>query len=491
MQLAVVAQIGDKVIMSKSPTYRLRVAAIVLAVSMGSAGCTKTFLNAEDEARIGAQQHPHIVKQFGGAYDEPKVTAYVERVMARIAKASDKPDAFYKITILDTPVVNAFALPGGYTYVTRGLLALAGSEAELAGVIGHEIAHVTARHGARRHTANVGTQIVAGVLGIALKVGAGINPKATGDLVNIGSAALIAGYSRENEYEADNLGIQAMARAGYRPHAQADFLAKMARFSAYQSGSKAKSSWLSTHPNNKERVAKAYEKATARATPSSIYQGVESYLAAIDGMAYGDPPTQGIVRGQSFAHADLKLGFKVPRGFVLNNAATRVTAKHANGVQIIFDMDARIANEPPDDYLRGGWADDAQLTNPRVFTLDGRAAASGQVRTEKGIALLLAIAEDESERFLRFGVIAPRHQIAAAEAAMAALKRQIRFLSSAEAARIKPYRIKIATVQSGDSLSSLARLMRGTNEREALFRLLNNSEGKALSRGQKVKLIAE
>ena len=122
-------------------------------------------------------------------------------------------------------MVNAFALPGGYTYVTRGLLALADNEAELAGVIGHEIAHVTARHGARRHTANVGTQIVAGVLGAALKIGAGINPRATGDLVNLGGAALMAGYSRENEYEADNLGIQAMARAGYRPAAQADFLA--------------------------------------------------------------------------------------------------------------------------------------------------------------------------------------------------------------------------------------------------------------------------
>lgn len=477
--------------MSKSLSFRLRVTAVVLAVSLAGAGCAKTIMDAEDEARIGAEQHPNIVKQFGGAYDEPKVKAYVERVMARIAKASDKPDAFYKITILDTPVVNAFALPGGYTYVTRGLLALAGSEAELAGVIGHEIAHVTARHGAQRHTASVGTQIVAGVLGIALKVGAGINPKATGDIVNIGSAALLAGYSRENEYEADNLGIQAMARAGYQPQAQGDFLAKMARFSAYQSGSKAKSGWLSTHPNNKERVAKAYEKAAARATVSSTYQGVESHLTAIDGMAYGDPPTQGIVRGQSFAHADLKLSFKVPRGFILNNAPTRVTATHANGVQIIFDMDARIANEPPDDYLRGGWADGAELSNPRVLTLDGRAAASGQVRTEKGIAFLLAITEDDSERFLRFGVIAPRHKMAAAEAAMASLKRQIKFLSAAEVARIKPNRVKIVTVESGDTVWSLARRMSGVSKREELFRLLNNVEGDKLSLGQKVKLITE
>ncbi|NBR51747.1 MAG: hypothetical protein EBT87_08335, partial [Alphaproteobacteria bacterium] len=137
-----------------------------LALMLPLAACGGVTLMSEaDEAKIGAQQHPNIIREYGGVYENAKLTAYVEAVMARIGQFSDRPDIDYRITILDTPVVNAFALPGGYTYVTRGLLALADNEAELAGVIGHEIAHVTARHGARRHTAAVGTAVVAGVLG--------------------------------------------------------------------------------------------------------------------------------------------------------------------------------------------------------------------------------------------------------------------------------------------------------------------------------------
>ncbi|MGC6535593.1 MAG: M48 family metalloprotease [Parvibaculales bacterium] len=464
--------------------------AILAALSLTLAGCGKTLMDADDEARIGAEQHPHIIKEFGGVYQNAKLTAYVERVMQRIARASDKPEASYRITILDTPVVNAFALPGGYTYVTRGLLALASSEAELAGVIGHEIAHVTARHGARRHTATVGTQIFAGVVGAVLQAGTGIDAKATGGVVNLGGAALLAGYSRDNEYEADNLGIQAMARAGYRPQAQGDFLGKLASYGAYQAGGHSKANWLSTHPNNKERVAKAYAKAKARSTANSIYEGVDAHMAAIDGMPCGDQPSQGIIRGGQFSHADLRLRFRVPRGFSLRNSPQRVMAKHKNGVQIVFDMDERIALEPPEDYLQGGWADGADTQDLRIFKLAGRAAASGRVQTQDGVALLLAIPAND-EQFLRFGVIAPRGQIAAAEAAMASLRQQIRFLSAAEAAAIQPFRLQVVTVAKGDTVYSLTRRMRG-QDRQQVFRLLNNiGNDNRLTIGQPIKLIVD
>ena len=466
-------------------------AAVSLSLSLSLSGCGRTLMDAADEARIGAEQHPLILKEFGGVYNEPQLNNYVRRVMARIAKASDKPEADYQIFVLNTPVVNAFALPGGYTYVTRGLLALADNEAELAGVIGHEIAHVTARHGARRHTASVGTQIVAGVLGAALKIGAGINPKATGDLVNLGGAALLAGYSRENEYEADNLGIQAMARAGYRPQAQADFLTKLGRYGAYQSGGKQKTNWFSSHPNNAERVTKAYAKAKARTTPASTYEGRQAHLAAIDGMAFGDTPQAGIIRGRSFSHADLALSFRVPKGFKMQNSPKRVIARHANGVQIIFDMDARIANEPASDYLRGGWADGAVLRDAARLSLAGRAAASGRVKTQNGVALLLAIPHG-TEQFLRFGVIAPANAVSAAEAAMASLKRQIRFLSAAQVAAIEPLRLKVVSVRAGDTLAGLTRRMRGDDKRADMFRLINNLQTDSrLTVGQKLKLIVE
>ena len=139
-----------------------------------------TLMSAADEARIGAEQHPLILQEFGGAYDDAKVTTYVEQVLANITATLETPAQPYRITVLDSPIVNAFALPGGYTYVTRGLLALANSEAELAGVIGHEIAHVTARHGARRHTAAVGTAVVAGVLGTIVNMTTGVSGQMAG-----------------------------------------------------------------------------------------------------------------------------------------------------------------------------------------------------------------------------------------------------------------------------------------------------------------------
>ncbi len=468
---------------------------IVLGLAAALPACGgATLMSEADEAKIGAEQHPQIIREYGGVYDAPNVTAYVERIVAKLGKVSDKPDMKYRITVLDSPVVNAFALPGGYTYVTRGLLALADNEAEMAGVIGHEIAHVTARHGAKRHTASVGTAIAAGVAGIFLNVTTGIDARAAGDVLSIGGGVLLAGYSRENEYEADNLGIKAMARAGYQPQAQADLLQSLSDFARYKSGGKKiKAGWFSTHPNSKERVAKAQEKARAamlkiNGTPEV---GRFAHLAAIDGMVYGDGPQQGVIRGEEFAHAALALKFSVPRGFSMQNSTQRVTATHKNRVQIIFDMDERVALEPAADYLQSGWAANNKLRDFRKLKIDGRDAAMGTMKTDNGIAVLLAIVEND-EQFLRFGVLAPSGQESAARAAMAHVTRKIRFLSDAEAAAIRPHRIKIITVEKGDTVYGLSRRMGGPDaDRQKLFRVLNNlGPQDELSVGQQVKLIS-
>lgn len=450
-----------------------------------------TLMSAEDEARIGAAQHPLVLQEFGGAYDNPKVTAYVEQVLAKIAATLEKPAQPYRITVLDSPIVNAFALPGGYTYVTRGLLALANSEAELAGVIGHEIAHVTARHGARRHTAAVGTAVVAGVLGAVISAGTGVSANVTGDLINAGGGLLLAGYSRDNEYEADVLGIKALAKAGYDPTAQADFLAALGAYATYQSGGKAqKTSWFASHPNNKQRVARARETAQAQQTAALAARFAERHMMAIQGLAFGDGPKQGVIKGQRFDHSGLRLGFDVPRGFSLQNSKQRVTAEHANGVQIIFDMDARIANEPLADYMSGSWAVGARLTAQRDTTIDGRDAHRGEVVSENGIALLLAIDHGETQ-ILRFGVLAEAAQKEAARAAMRHLERQVDFLTAAQSAAIRPLRIEVVTARRGDTLAALAaRMAVSSQQRLPLLRVLNQlDEGAVLQPGQPVKLV--
>lgn len=465
---------------------------IVMTLSLAACGGA-TLMSAEDEARIGAAQHPKIIAEFGGVYDNPKLTAYVEKVMARIQAASDAPDQSYRITILDTPIVNAFALPGGYTYITRGLLALANNEAELAGVIGHEIAHVTARHSARRHTASVGTAVVAGVLGAVINAGTGVNANLASDLLNAGGGLLLAGYSRENEYEADNLGIQALARAGYQPQAQADFLAAMGAYASFKTGGASdKTSWFATHPNNKARVKKAREKADAQESVAAPHIGRAAHLAAIDGMVYGDGPAQGIVKGRRFAHADLRLQFEVPRGFQLQNAPHRVTAVHANNMQIIFDLDERVGFEPLEDYMQNSWAAGADLTQMTALRIDGRHAVSGEVKTANGVAFLLAIADGET-RLMRFGVIADAAQADAARLAMKSLQRQIDFLNETQTAKLKPLRLRVVTVQEGDTLASVAGRMGGALEgRIERLRVLNHLTANAtLKPGQSLKTVSD
>lgn len=464
-----------------------------LVMSLSISACTLgPGISYEDEVRIGAENHPKIIAQYGGVYDDARVKAYVEAIMARIAKASDKPDQRYRITVLDTPIVNAFALPGGYTYVTRGLLALANNEAELAGVIGHEIAHVTARHSAKRQSTAQGAAVLATILGAAVEANSGVNAGVTQDVIRLGGGALLAGYSREQEYEADNLGIQALARAGYTPHAQADFLDSLGRYSAYASGTqlRSRSGWFDSHPNTKDRVAKAHEKAEARKQPNSTEVGVARYLSVVDGLLYGDGVEHGVVKGRRFAHPELKIQFNVPAGFDITNEAKRVIARHPAKVAIIFDLAETPKGLGLKEYVGDIWAPTGHVGGVKTTRIDGRMAAMGKVKTATGTAHLLAIGY-EGQKVFRFGVLAPTGQEANAETAFSSLRTHIKFLSDAAAKEIRPQRLSVITVQRGDTVSGLARLMATSGDKQKLFMVLNGlKKGDILQPGQRLKLIS-
>ncbi|MDA9230658.1 M48 family metalloprotease [Alphaproteobacteria bacterium] len=470
----------------------LQMMAVGLVLSLGLSACTVgPGIDYEDQVRIGAENHPKIIAKYGGVYGDARVKAYVEAIMDRISKASDKPDQRYRITVLDTPIVNAFALPGGYTYVTRGLLALANSEAELAGVIGHEIAHVTAQHSAKRQSTAQGAAVLATILGAAIEANSGVNSRVTNDVIRLGGGALLAGYSREQEYEADNLGIQALARAGYTPHAQADFLESLGRYSAYAAGTKVRtnSGWFDSHPNTKDRVAKAHEKAEARKQPNSTEVGVARYLSVVDGLLYGDGVEQGVVKDRSFAHPELRIQFKVPSGFDITNEANRVIARHTSQITIIFDLAETPKGLGLKEYVADIWAPTGHVGGVKTTRIKGRAAAMGKVKTDTGTAHLLAIAYEDQKVF-RFGVLAPTGQQANAEAAFSSLRANIRFLSQAAAKAIKPQRVTVITVQRGDTVASLAAMMQSSGNKKALFLVLNGlKEGDIVEPGQRLKLI--
>ena len=291
----------------------------------------RTVMSEEAELAEGAKGHQEVLKEYG-VYDNPAVQAYVNALGQKLAAQSHRTGLQWHFTVLDSPVINAFALPGGYVYVTRGIMAYMENEADLAGVIGHEIGHVTARHGAQRATSqqNAGLGVFAAtVLGAVLEsqglAGAG---DLAGQLSQTVAAGYVASYGREQELQADGLGAEYLARTRYDPHNMVNVirvLQDQERFAADQAQAEgkpapARGNWLASHPSNDRRL----ENMTNLATQYQGTYGDEGrarYQKIIQGMAFGESPAQGLSRGQNFYHAPLGFALTAPQGWQIQNAA--------------------------------------------------------------------------------------------------------------------------------------------------------------------------
>lgn len=461
-------------------------------------GCTtnpatgKTSLvalsSAQDDARIGAEAHPKIIAAYGGVYADPRVGAYVFRVTQRIVNGTPLPNQSYRVTVLNSSIVNAFALPGGYVYVTRGLLALVNDEAELAGVLGHEIGHVLARHSARRQTAALGASLVGAVLG-AVTGNSGVN-----QVASLGGQGLIAGYSRDQEYEADMLGVRYLAAAGYDPFAQSDFLRTMGENSQIEAqiagrGEKAQADWLADHPATPERVAAARREAAAAHVLGKGDRGRAAYLNAINGMIYGESADQGFVRGQSFIHTQARFRFEAPTGFRIVNGADVVMVLGPEKTIAKFNMAKKAANVPVDVYLARVWAANVPISPVQRFTVGGLAAASATTRIGAYDARLVAIAGPDGKVY-QFLMGAQRGSYPRYARDFDKLVYSFRLISVKEASAVKPLRIHVVTVRRGDSVASLAARMSFSNYRVERFRALNGLETSAVVKpGEKVKIV--
>ena len=260
---------------SKVGLFRAAAAAALLALALPAGGQSVFGLSPEDEKRIGREQHPRILEQFGGEYDDPELARYVDSIGQFIAAASDAPRLGYRITVLDSPVVNAFAVPGGYVYLTRGLLALADSEAEVAGVLAHEIAHITARHGAGRQAKGT----LAG-LGLAI-LGAVTDNDALVNLGRVGAHAVLSAYSRKEEHEADEIGVVNLSRAGFDPAAMSSFLDKLKRQSEFEASVQGRSprpglDFFATHPRTPNASSGRLRRQDARRSRTPSRRGTST-----------------------------------------------------------------------------------------------------------------------------------------------------------------------------------------------------------------------
>ncbi len=455
-----------------------------------------SIVSPEQESQIGAQQYTQSVKQFGGVSESAKLNEFVARIGARLVPFAERKEVKWTFTVLNSEVVNAFATPGGYVYVTRGLLALAQDESQVAAVLAHEMGHINARHSAQQMSqgmlANIGLQAI----GIA--TGSNVASQVGG----VGADLFLKGYSRQHEFESDALSVRYLAKAGYDPYANAKFLTMLQQYAELESrmqGQKAGAelfSYFSTHPQTGERIVRARNLAAQAETSSSPIINRAGYLNAIDGVVYGQSSDQGFVRGQTFLHPGLKIRFDAPEGFVMKNTASKVIAQNQNGGAMIFDMGQSTgqgtANDPG-SYISGVWAANAVLSDQERININGfdAATASAQVSSNEGLkdSRLIALSAGNN-RFYRLVFLAPKGQMNNYAVAYRRATYSFRQLSSGDAQSAAPDRVRVITVKSGDTIQSLAARMPVKDFAIERFCLLNGiTSSDVLRPGDTVKTV--
>jgi predicted Zn-dependent protease len=277
------------------------------------------LVTQQDELALGKQSDVEIGRVYG-FYENKAVSDYVNRIGQSIARNTHQPNMEYHFKVLDTPIINAFAVPGGYVYVTRGILAYMNDEAELAGVIGHELGHVNARHIARQMTKQQLT-----ILGLNVGMALSKTIQEYAGLAQFGVSILFLKFSRDDERQADNLGVEYSSKTGYDSNRMAAFFETLERLSPESGASLPE--WFSTHPNPVNRVAAVQAKtAEWQKTLNKAQYAVNrnEYLKAIDGIVFGDDPRQGYAEGSAFYHPTLRFTFPVPSGWKVNNTPAQV-----------------------------------------------------------------------------------------------------------------------------------------------------------------------
>ncbi|MAS87905.1 MAG: peptidase M48 family protein [Micavibrio sp.] len=430
------------------------------------------FMPAAKEAQIGAQNHAAVLKEYG-EYKDAELSAYVNRIGQKLAQYTERDDVKYTFTVIDSPIVNAFAVPGGYIYISRGLITLANNEAELASVIGHEIGHITARHSAQQQSQGVLANIGLVALSIAT------DTAAVRQAGSLGTDLFLKSYSRKHENQADELGIRYIAKAGYDPYAAQSFLSHLEADSALEKKIKKETGsipvYFSTHPLTADRVREASVIASSYPKGQFDDQKVE-YFRLIDNVTYGDSADKGFVRGQTFVHPNLGFMFDAPQGFEIVNQPNRVIAQSQNAV-IIFDGAKKNAAQSIEDYLVNVWKrGKTGYDTPERLTINGMDAAmtsyvatiSGQQKRVREVA----IAYNTTDIY-RFTFVMETNASIATQTSLKDTMYSFKKMSANDKLRYPPQRIKVFVAKAGDTVAQKASIMPFDDYKEERFRVLN------------------
>lgn len=481
-------------------------------IALGLAGVTACNMDSDGSARSiplatsisqqdkeqGAKAHPELVAEFGGAYQGAPAD-YVERVGRRIAVQSSLSNAQsdFTITLLNSPINNAFAVPGGYVYITRQLMALCNDEAEMAGVLGHEVGHVAAQHSQRRQQA-ASRNAIGGAL-LQILTGAVLGDSALGGLlqqgIGTGSQLLTLRFSRSQEYEADDLGIRYLASAGYDPKALSSMLASLAAQSALDARvagqERTVPEWASTHPDPASRVNRALAGAQQTRATGTL-RNRDSFLNALNGITYDDDPKQGIIKGSRFIHPGLRLGFTAPGGYTMMNGTRAVTITGSGG-QAQFGGAAYSGDL--NQYLTSIFRSLSQnSTLPaeaiRRTTVNGIPAAYATLRanSQSGQVDVTVMAYEMSgNSAYHFIMLTP---VGKGFGPFAPMVQSFRRINAQEAAEVKPRKVAVVTVKAGDTVASLSSRMAYDDYRQERFMTLNAlTASSTLKAGDRVKIV--
>ena len=474
---------------------------VLLVLSLALGGCFAVGAPANQRVTLpdppkdsgapppAVREHQRILSAYSGTYDDPRLEGLVRQTVEKLVAASERPDQRYRITVLNSPAINAFALPSGQLYITRGLISLANDTAELASVLSHEMAHVIAQHATIREDR---ARQVALVTKVFDNLG---NDPETSALALAKSKIALASFSRAQEFEADGIGVGIAARAGYDPYGAVRFLTSMGRNSELKPTSRVQldpraPDFLSSHPATPERVRNAQSNARQYTAPGSGERDREAYLTSVDGLIYGEDPSEGFARGRRFLHPKLGFTFLAPQGFTLDNTAQAILGVKEGGGQAMRLDVVRVPTEQKlSDYLTSGWIEGIEPNSIENLGVNGFTASTAIAKGDQWSFRIYAVRF--SNDVYRF-IFASKRLTPDIDKTFHDAVVSFRRMSLAETSSAKPLRIRIVTVGEDDTVEKIAARMSIHDRAVERFRILNGlAATDKVKPGDQVKVVTE